>query len=133
MSRWLCQLRVAPYSYDWIDNGGRRSPRELTPGLEHLEVGQRFARIFRLVEVEPGRSITIESTTAMFGHVAVTYVVIPVAADRCRLVAKLVVRVPRGPYGLVLRMLLPAGDLVMMRKELVTLQRLAERDAKRCR
>ncbi len=54
--RWLCLLEVAPYSYDWIDNLGRRSPRTLTPGTEDLEVGQEFL-VSRLLEFEPDRHI----------------------------------------------------------------------------
>ena len=126
--RWLCQLRAAPYSYDWIDNLGRRSPRELTPGLDELETGQRVMTIFRLVDFEPGRHITLllERGTRVFGDLAVTYQVTP--TDRgSRLVAKLVVRRPRGP-GRLLARLLPAGDLVMMKKQLRTLKALAERD-----
>src|SRR5438046_9978232 len=65
--RWLCQLRAAPYSYDKLDNFGRRSPQELTPGLDRLEVGQRVATIFRLAEFEPGESLTILHRGPIFG------------------------------------------------------------------
>jgi hypothetical protein len=129
--RWVCQLRAAPYSYDWVDNFGRRSPRELTEGLDRLEVGQRFMTIFRLATFEEGRSVTLDVTTTLFGRVACTYRVVPSAPDRSRLVVKLLLAVPPGMRGWVTRHLLPAGDLVMMRKQLLTLKGLAERDARR--
>jgi hypothetical protein len=129
--RWLCQLRRAPYSYDWLDNGGRRSPRLLIDGLDRLEVGQPFMRIFRLASFEDGYSITLDSTTAMFGRVVVTYRVAPVEADQSRLVVKLILSTPPGLSGWISKHILPAGDLLMMRKQLLTLKALAERDRRR--
>lgn len=129
--RWLCQMRVAPYSYDWIDNLGRRSPRELTPGLERLEVGQRFMTMFVLVGFEPGRSLTLRHSGRLWGQLAVTYRVTPVGDGGSRLTVKLLARFPRrSPLRLPLRALLPAGDLVMMRRQLLNLKALAERSAR---
>lgn len=125
--RWLCQLRDAPYSYDRLDNGGRPSPRTLTPGLEQLEVGQRVMRIFRLVEFEPERSITVLSKGTVFGTVACTYRVHALTEERSRLLVKLLVAYPGpGVVSLALRQLLPPGDLAMMRRQLLNLKRLAE-------
>src|SRR3989449_6130066 len=103
--RWLCQLRVAPYSYDWIDNLGRRSPRRLTPGLDELEIGQRFMWIFNLVEFEPDVHLTLAYRFApTLGNYAVTYRVLPASSDRCRLVVKLLIAAPhRGPLRPVVR------------------------------
>ncbi len=129
--RWLCQLRAAPYSYDAIDNLGRRSPQTLTPGLEQLELGQRFMTIFRLVDFEPGRSITVLSRGTVFGPVACTYRVEDAGGDRTRLVVKLRFAYPRRRVARAfMGALLPAGDLVMMRRQLLNLKRLAERQAR---
>jgi hypothetical protein len=129
--RWLCQLRAAPYSYDRIDNWGRRSPRQLIPGLENLAIGQTVCTIFDLVDFEQDRHLTIRikpgsSAEKVFGDAAITYLVVPSSDRICRLLAKLRVRYPRGPYGWLLRAALPAGDLVMMRRQLLTLKAMAE-------
>lgn len=129
--RWLCQMRVAPYSYDWIDNLGRTSPRTLTAGLDALAVGQRFMSFFELVEFEKDVHLTVRTVpailgTRIFGEQAVTYLIIPLAPKRCRLLVKSVLRSRRGPVGWLLRLLLPWGDLVMMRQQLLNFRRLAE-------
>lgn len=125
--RWLCQLRKAPYSYDWLDNLGRRSPRALTPGLEQLEVGQKVMAYYDLVEFEPDRHLTIDFRllTAVAGKRVVTYSVVP-AGDGSRIVVKIRHRRPRGPLGAVNGFVLPRVDLIMMRKQLRNLKKHAE-------
>jgi hypothetical protein len=127
--RWLCQLRVAPYSYDTLDNFGRQSPQELTPGLERLEPGQRFMTIFRLAELEPERSLTLVSDGKVFGRVACTYRADPIDGGRSRLVVKLLVAYPGLPHGPLVRLIGAPGDLVMMRRQLLNLKALAEETA----
>ncbi len=128
--RWLCQLKVAPYSYDWLDNGGRQSPRRLIPGLENLQTGQRMAGIFKLVEFEENSHLTLvmdsPKAAALYGMIAGSYVVSPPGERGCRLVGKLLIRYPRGAAGCFMRWLLPWGDFVMMRKQFLTLKELAE-------
>jgi hypothetical protein len=119
--RWLCQLRAAPYSYDMLDNLGRGSPRQLTPGLERLEVGQRFMRIFSLASFAPDDHLTLRSR-----RVAVTYAVRP-RERRTRLLARVLFKAPGGRLGnAILGPALAVGDLVMMRRQLLTLRALAE-------
>jgi hypothetical protein len=125
--RWLCQLRAAPYSYDKLDNLGRRSPQTLTPGLERLEPGQRVQTIFKLVEFEPGRSLTMVSNGRVFGRVACSYRADPAGEGRSRLVVKIVVAYADGLHRPLMRLALPPGDLLMMRRQLLNLKGLAER------
>ena len=127
--RWLCQLRIAPYSYDLIDNGGRRSPRVLTPGLDRLAVGQRMCRIFTLDSFTPGSLLTLRLTSPRgrraFGDVAITYAVVPTGPATSRILA----RVRAAGLDPVRRHVLAWGDLIMMRKQLRRFAALAEQTA----
>jgi hypothetical protein len=122
--RRLCQLKLAPYSYDLVDNLGRRSPRELVPDVERLAVGQRFMAIFSLTSFAYDEHVTLRSH-----RVAVTYAVLS-GESSTRLVARVIFDPPGGRLGKALiGHALALGDLVMMRKQLLTLKDLAEHDA----
>lgn len=115
---WLCQLRVAPYSYDLLDNFGRRSPRMRDPQLAHLEVGQRFMGLFELESFIDGEHITLAAK-----GVTVSYAVQP-EPNGTRLHVRVLFDGPRA-VGRALAL----GDVAMMRKQLLTLRTLAEKEA----
>ena len=113
-------MRVAPYSYDWVDNGGRRSPRELLE-LPEPVVGEAFTavagrKLGRIVQVDPGRSITGKLLDA---HI--TYLVNAAPHASTRLLFKLVM--VTNP---VVAQALCLGDLVMARRQLLNIKRFAE-------
>ncbi|NHD19095.1 MULTISPECIES: hypothetical protein [unclassified Actinopolyspora] len=128
--RWLCQLKVAPYSYDMLDNFGRRSPRRLTPGVDSLATGDTVMTIFRLVEFARDDHLTLKLHTPVairiFGELAISYVVREVADHQTRLCVKMRVTNPPGLLGEPRRKALAWGDLLMMRRQLRTFKELAE-------
>ena len=134
--RWLCQLRVAPYSYDLVDNLGRRSPRALTPGLESLAVGQRFATIFTLVDWVPDDLLALEITAPtgirLFGRLPLVYQTVPLpGGPEARTTLRGDIALPRAESARAgaRSTALAWGDLVMMRRQLRTLARLSEESA----
>ncbi len=130
--RWLGQLRVAPYSYDWIDNLGRRSPRTLTPGLRPVAVGDHVL-IGDVVDVVPDVAFTVLTagrSRLLFGEIALTYEVVARGAAGSRLLCCLAVR-ETGPVRRLLQDPLLRGDAIMMRQQFLVLKECAERDAAR--
>jgi hypothetical protein len=125
--RWLCQIKVAPYSYDLIDNLGRRSPSTLTPGADDLALGQMLT-VAPIVDFEVGRHITAATTgraARVFGGVVLSYEVVRGRTTRSRILVCLALPAPRG-IGHLWQLVLGAGDLVMMRKQLLNLKKYAE-------
>jgi hypothetical protein len=118
---WVAQVRLAPNSYDWIDNRGRRSPQHLA-GPPEPQAGDRFTTaggraLGRIVSVDPGKQLT---GTIM--GVFMSYVLVPHEPGRTRLLLKLVMRTTRrAAPGLAV------GDLIMARRQLLNFKQLAER------
>jgi hypothetical protein len=135
--RWLCQLRVAAYSFDWADSARRRSPRELLPGLDQLELGQTVMGVYELAHFVPGRELTVRLDRRLMGDhglaewyapTATTYRVSAHGASSTRLVAKSATAFPGGIRWRLTRIPARWTDRLILKRQLRTLKRLAERD-----
>ena len=116
---WVTQVRLAPYSYDWIDNLGRPSPRELRP-LHEPTVGEHFTaaggkQLGRILSVTPASSSPDGSAASSCPTS------LRPQGDRTRLLLKLASSSWRWTAPL-----LSVGDLVMARRQLLNFKRLAE-------
>lgn len=123
---WICQIRLAPYSYDWIDNLGHRSPQERrnmvepAPGQHFTVAGGRPSG--RILSVDPREQLTGQILGA-----TMSYVLAP-SDDATRLLLKVV-----STGGRWIVPLLSVGDLIMARRQLLNLKRLAEQSTTEAR
>ena len=120
---WVAQIRLGPYSYDWIDNLGHRSPQSLLD-LDDPSVGEHFTtargvRLGRVLSADPGRQLT-----GRIAGTVISYLLEPQTEKRTRLLMKIVCR-----CGRIVTPLLALGDLVMARRQLLNIKQLAERAA----
>jgi hypothetical protein len=119
---WVGQIRLGPYSYDWIDNIGRRSPQALR-NLPEPAPGERFTSaagcpLGRILSVSPH-----EQLTARIAGAVMSYVLVP-QGDATRLLLKIVMA-----RGRLVAPLVCVGDLVMARRQLLNLKGLAEQSS----
>jgi hypothetical protein len=140
---WLAQMgagRAGWYSYDFIDNGGRRSAERILPALQNIGVGNLLPSLpgatdgFLVLRCEP-ESVLVLGHGPMDGGAPLstwTFVLEEPATGLTRLVTRGFLsrgRAGRRPYGLpprLLKLLGPIGHFLMQRRQLLGIARRAE-------
>ncbi len=148
---WLGQLRLAPYSYDWLDNGFHASPRHLLPDLPPIAVGDPFMVWPRVVHLVPAESLTFlcrsyrDLDKRYGGHnwfanlaqkpgyvgfnldwVGGSYRLIRISAVHTRALVKLRWKCRDNILSGLSRRVFEIADFVMMRRQLLNIKGLAE-------
>ena len=122
--RWLCQLRVTPYSYDLLDNLGRPSARRIIPELQDLQPGD-------IVPMSPdGKQgmpvLSVQAPTSMVwgepGGTTWAWQLDETGAGATRLLTRVRSRYQWFSPSITFSVLLEFGDIWMMRKMLLNLR-----------
>jgi len=122
--RILGQLRIT------LNDFKTYQPSGPIPEAEVLTVGREIMEFFEILSYENNRHVTVgiqkgSRQSKVFGDVCVSYAIMPQEKDRCRLIVKYLISYPKS-LGWLLRFILPWGDLVMMRRQLLKIKRVSE-------
>lgn len=131
---WLTHMKVAPYSYDRLDNGGNQSPQHLIPGTDNLKIGDKMMTIFHVEHFIKNKEITLvmdvppDQYAKWYVPTVITYKIITKDETHSRVVVKYIADWPKTARGQAERLFIIIADFIMMRRQLLNFKKLAERD-----
>ena len=130
---WLSQLRVAPYSYDYIDNHGRRSPYFIVKNLPPLRIGTHCLLAFQVYAFEENSFLVcrfcepINSPLNLFlKSLYIEYRLVE-NANNTHLWCKVLGLVNRGIVSRTAFLMICGINRIMMRRQLRVIKTLSER------
>lgn len=141
---WLVQMgsgRAGWYSYDFIDNGGRRSAEEILPEFQHISLGDVFPALpkvrdaFTVLQFEREHSLVL-GWRAADGTLFTTWAfeLEGLQGGGTRLIVRGRVGCGYRPHGLptwVAMLIAPSAHFIMERKQMLDIKERAEREARR--
>ena len=131
---WIGQMgfgRAGWYSYDWIDNLGRRSAREIHPEWQNVETGSSVPGgpiAFEAALVADPRAFVLRlaGKGRLAGRIAfILAYELREVPEGTRLITRVRIHVSLPGGRLVERFILGPGDGIMVRKQLLTLAQRA--------
>jgi hypothetical protein len=131
---WLVQMggqRAGWYSWDRLDNAGKRSADRIIPELQHLAVGDVLpwrpvgTEGFEVLRIVPGRALVLKGGGPQFDGTW-AFVVEPLGATRTRLVVRYRAAFRPGAHAELRKPMMAAVHAFMERKQLRTIKHHAE-------
>ena len=127
---WLCQLRFSSCSYDLIGGSKKKALQSTLYSQPELKINQTVMEIFELISFEQNVQITLSikpNSGYPLESLIVSYMTIKQGGKSCRLICKANMKYKRSLVGYIAKKILPLGDLIMMRKQMLNIKRFAER------
>ena len=130
---WLSQLRIAPYSYDFIDNRCHKSPGFIIENLPALKVNNHFLLAFHIYAFEEnsylvGRYCDPINTpyNLCLKNLFIEYRLVE-HRDKTQLWCKLKGDIRKGLFSKVFFIMFSVINKIMMTRQLKRIKRLSER------